>query len=70
MTLTVEATYEKGQLRFREPLVLAEGTAVRVTITPVDDDYEVQSAPIRDHAAFLNSYAPEDEGLYDAYPPR
>jgi hypothetical protein len=21
--------------------------------------------PTRDHAAFLNSYAPEDEGLYD-----
>jgi hypothetical protein len=21
----------------------------------------------RDHAAFLNSYAPEDEGLYDDY---
>lgn len=21
--------------------------------------------PLRDHAAFLNSYAPEDEGLYD-----
>lgn len=24
----------------------------------------------RSHAAFLNSYAPEDEGLYDAYPGR
>ena len=22
----------------------------------------------RDHTAFLNSYAPEDEGLYDDYP--
>ncbi|HEY5044029.1 MAG TPA: hypothetical protein VIK53_18815 [Verrucomicrobiae bacterium] len=21
--------------------------------------------PLRDHSAFLNSYAPEDEGLYD-----
>jgi len=23
------------------------------------------SAAIRDHSAFLNSYAPQDEGLYD-----
>jgi hypothetical protein len=22
-------------------------------------------APIRDHGAFLNSYSPQDEGLYD-----
>jgi hypothetical protein len=25
-------------------------------------------APIRSHNAFLNSYAPKDEGLYDDYP--
>ena len=68
MTITVEATYENGQLKFREPLVLAEGITVRVAITPVDEDDEVQPAPIRDHGAFLSSYAPEDEGLYDAYP--
>jgi hypothetical protein len=24
--------------------------------------------PVRDHSAFLNSYVPEDEGLYDDYP--
>ena len=24
-----------------------------------------RSTAIRDHSAFLNSYAPEDEGLYD-----
>lgn len=28
------------------------------------------SPKIRDHAAFLNSYAEEDEGLYDDYPSR
>ena len=37
MTLTVEAVYENGQLKFKEPLALADGTAVRVTITPVDE---------------------------------
>jgi len=26
--------------------------------------------PVRQHDAFLNSYAPEDEGLYDDYPTR
>ena len=26
------------------------------------------NSPLSDHAAFLNSYAPEDEGLYDDYP--
>ena len=25
------------------------------------------NGPLRDHAAFLNSYVPEDEGLYDDY---
>jgi predicted DNA-binding antitoxin AbrB/MazE fold protein len=40
MTLTVEATFENGQLKFKQPVVLAEGTAVRVTITPLDEDYD------------------------------
>jgi hypothetical protein len=33
---------------------------------------ESESRPgaIRDHAAFLNSFAPEDEGLYDDYSAR
>ena len=36
MTITVDATFEKGRLNFKEPVVLPEGTAVRVTITPLD----------------------------------
>lgn len=38
----------------------------RVTIQPVSSEQE--PLPIRDHSAFLNSYAPDDEGLYDDYP--
>lgn len=38
MTITIDATFENGQLKFKEPVVLAEGTPVRVTITPVDID--------------------------------
>jgi hypothetical protein len=29
---------------------------------------DASAGVVRDHAAFLNSYAPEDEGLYDDYP--
>lgn len=35
MSITVDATVESGQLKLKEPVVLAEGTHVRVTITPL-----------------------------------
>jgi predicted DNA-binding antitoxin AbrB/MazE fold protein len=38
MTITVEATWEKGQLQFKQPVALADGTPVRVTITPLGED--------------------------------
>jgi predicted DNA-binding antitoxin AbrB/MazE fold protein len=38
MTITVDAVVHNGQLQFTEPVRLTEGTAVRVTITPVDQD--------------------------------
>jgi predicted DNA-binding antitoxin AbrB/MazE fold protein len=46
MTLTVEAVYEKGQLKLKEPLALVEGMAVRVTITPLEEDYDPLDAVI------------------------
>jgi hypothetical protein len=30
-------------------------------------DYDEPGILVRNHSAFLNSYAPEDEGLYDDY---
>ena len=36
-----------------------------VSIRPARKDS--RGDPIRDHTSFLNSYAPEDEGLYDDY---
>jgi predicted DNA-binding antitoxin AbrB/MazE fold protein len=36
MTITREAIYANGQLTFKEPLVLPEGTTVRVTIVPLN----------------------------------
>jgi predicted DNA-binding antitoxin AbrB/MazE fold protein len=35
MTLTLKATVENGQLKLSQPVALAEGTTVRVTITPM-----------------------------------
>ena len=63
MTITVDATIESGQLKLKEPVVLAEGTPVRVTITPVDGDYDPLEAVIgicrggpRDGAANHDDY--------------
>lgn len=39
-----------------------------ITIQPVTST--TLSGLVRSHRAFLNSYAPEDEGLYDDYPSR
>jgi len=66
MTITVEATYEKGQLKFREPVVLAEGTPVRVTITPVDEDYDPFDAVIGicDDGPDISLAARHDEFIY------
>lgn len=73
MTITVEATYENGVLKPAAPLPWKDGEKVRLTISDLIGSDEITpraAAPLRDHSAFLNSYTPEDEGLYDAYPAR
>ncbi len=40
MSITVEATVENGQLRVKQPLALANGTTVQLTITPVPDQQD------------------------------
>lgn len=64
--LTYEIELQPGeQLRLPEALVASIGPGRwRLTVQPV------RQRPVRSHAAFLNSYAPEDEGLYDDYPAR
>jgi predicted DNA-binding antitoxin AbrB/MazE fold protein len=37
MPITIQATVANGQLKLKEPLDLAEGTAVQVIITPVQE---------------------------------
>jgi len=62
----VNLTYEI-ELKPGEKLTLPESLIAHVntgrwliTIRPLP-------IPIRSHSAFLNSYAPEDEGVYDDY---
>lgn len=62
--LTYEIELQPGeQLRLPDALIASIGPGRwRLTVQPV------RRSSVRSHSAFLNSYAPEDEGLYDAYP--
>ena len=64
--LTYEIELQQGErLTLPEELVASIGPGRwRLIVQPVRRPLS------RSHAAFLNSYAPEDEGLYDAYPAR
>jgi len=46
MTITVEATYENGVLKPKQPLALAEGTEVRLAISPLGEDDDPLDAVI------------------------
>ena len=63
--LAYEVEIEPGErLSLPEPLVASVG-AGRWVITVQPAGVEAMFMPVRDHGAFLRSYAPEDEGLYD-----
>jgi D-lyxose ketol-isomerase len=65
--LTYEIDLQPGELLALPPELTASIGAGRwqVTIQPVSPSPVPPST--RNHDAFLNSYAPEDEGLYDDY---
>ena len=66
LNLTYEVAIEPGEkLTLPQTLIDSVGTGRwLITIQP----FAMSTASIiRDHSAFLNSYAPEDEGLYDEY---
>jgi predicted DNA-binding antitoxin AbrB/MazE fold protein len=46
MTTTIRATFENGVLTPKQPLALAEGTEVRLTITPMDENGDPLGAVI------------------------
>ncbi len=65
--LSYEIDLQPGELLALPPELTASVGAGRwlVTIQPVSAP--PVSLPTRSHNAFLNGYAPEDEGLYDDY---
>ncbi len=67
MTFHTDAIYEAGVLRPLTPLKLEEHQVVSISISTTSDrGTTAATGPfVRDHSAFLNSYVPEDEGLYD-----
>ena len=46
MTVTVDGTYQRGKLKLKKPIDLADGTPVRITITTADEDYDPLQAVI------------------------
>jgi predicted DNA-binding antitoxin AbrB/MazE fold protein len=66
MPITVEATYRNGVLTPSRPLTLAEGTEVRLTINPLDEDYDPLDAVIGicDDGPDVSLAARHDEILY------
>jgi hypothetical protein len=64
--MTYDIDLEPGEpLRLPDALVATIGPGRwRLTVQPLPP------APARSHTAFLSSYAPEDEGLYDDCPGR
>jgi hypothetical protein len=68
INLTYEVELQPGEkLTLPESLVSSVGAGRWIVIV---QPFPPMTTPIRSHAAFLKSYAPEDEGLYDDYPPR
>jgi len=65
--LTYEIDLQPGESLALPPELIASIGAGRwlVTIQPLSSP--AAPPPIRSHNAFLHSYAPEDEGLYDDY---
>jgi predicted DNA-binding antitoxin AbrB/MazE fold protein len=62
MTLTVEAIYENGVLKPKQPLVLAEGTEVRLSVTPIPEDHDPLGAVIG-----IGDGAPDGAEDHDKY---
>lgn len=70
LNLTYEIELQPGEKLALPPTLIDVIGAGRwvVTIRPSETITAVPS--VRNHSAFLNSYAPEDEGIYDDYPAR
>ncbi len=70
MTFTVEATYENGVLKPKQPLALTEGSEVRLVISPLEEDYDPLEAVIGicTEGPDISLAARHDELLYGLKP--
>lgn len=66
VNLSYEIELEPGETLALPPELTTSVGAGRWLIT-IQPARAPSSSPMRDHSAFLNSYVPEDEGLYDDY---
>jgi len=69
VNLTYEIELQPGEKLTLPASLIDSVGAGRWIITVQPFLTEDSTLPIRSHIAFLNSYAPEDEGLYDDYSP-
>lgn len=74
LNLTYEVALEPGE-KLTLPQALLDSIGTGRWLITIQPFAMATAAPtindsIRDHSAFLNSYAPEDEGLYDEYSAR
>lgn len=67
--VTYELELEPGE-KLELPASLVESIGPGHWLITVERVTEQLPSLLRDHSAFLNSYVPEDEGLYDDYPTR
>ena len=65
--VTYEVELEPGE-NLELPASLAGSIGPGHWLITVERVAQPTTAPLRDHSGFLSSYAPEDEGLYDAHP--
>jgi len=69
MTTTVRAVYQNGVLRLAQPLPLAEGTSVDVSVTPAPEHDEItgqiKAARSVDELVAVLDTLPSDDGGYD-----
>ena len=67
--VTYEIELEPGE-KLELPASLAASIGPGRWLISFEQFTQQRPARLRDHSAFLNSYVPEDEGLYDAGPAR
>ena len=64
MCAVVEALYEGGILKLSQPLPLPEGTRVRLTIAPAEEDYDPLAAVIGTCDGPADGTANHDKYIY------